>query len=67
MYFVENGPFSSHAPQADTSYAALTKEEAEILLTLYGDETAYQYALRYNNILFRLLKTILNLFPALKW
>jgi bromodomain-containing protein 7/9 len=45
VYFLENGPFSSHAPQYDSSYTNLPKEETDILLTTYGDETAYQYAL----------------------
>ncbi|CAF0834997.1 unnamed protein product [Brachionus calyciflorus] len=45
MYFIENGPFSSHAPTYDTTYSNLTKEEIDMLMTTYGDETAYQYAL----------------------
>jgi len=45
VYYLENGPFSSHAPQYDSSYTNLPKDETDILLTTYGDETAYQYAL----------------------
>lgn len=47
MYFVENGPFGSNAPVYDASYSALSKEETDVLLTTYGDETAYQYALSF--------------------
>ncbi|RNA42835.1 bromodomain-containing 7 isoform X2 [Brachionus plicatilis] len=47
MHFVENGPFGSHAPTYDASYSSLSKEETDVLLTTYGDETAYQYALSF--------------------
>lgn len=47
MYYIENGPFSSHAPIYDSTYNNLSKEESELLLSTYGDETAYQYAQRY--------------------
>lgn len=47
MYFIENGPFGSNAPTYDASYSALSKEESDVLLTTYGDETAYQYALSF--------------------
>ena len=45
VYYLENGPFSSNAPLYDSSYTNLPKEETDILLTTYGDETTYQYAL----------------------
>ena len=45
VYYLENGPFSSHAPVYDSSYSNLSKEESDILLSSYGDETGYQYAL----------------------
>lgn len=47
MYFIENGPFSTHAPQYDTSYTNLTKEDTDLLLLTYGDEISYQYALSF--------------------
>ena len=46
VHYLENGPFSSHAPVYDVSYSNLPKEELDILMATYGDETAYQYALR---------------------
>jgi hypothetical protein len=45
MHFIENGPFSSNAPTQDQTYANIPKEEQEILMSVYGDEVSYQYAL----------------------
>ncbi len=45
MYYLEYGPFSSHAPVYDSSYSNLSKEESDILLSSYCDETGYHYAL----------------------
>ena len=45
VHFIENGPFSSNAPTQDNSYQNLSKEETDILLSTYGDEISYQYAL----------------------
>ncbi len=46
VYFIENGPFSLHAPTTDISYSSLTKEDIDMLLLTYGgDETSYQYSL----------------------
>ena len=47
MHYIENGPFSSHAPIYDTSYNNMSKEESDVLLLTYGDEVGYQYALRF--------------------
>ena len=47
MYFIENGPYSQNAPLYDTTYTTIPKDEADFLLSIYGDETSYQYALRY--------------------
>ena len=47
MHFVENGPFSSSAPVYDTTYTSIPKEDVDFLLSIYGDEASYQYALRY--------------------
>ena len=40
------GPFSSYAPTYDSSFATLSKEESDLLLSTYGDETGIQYAKR---------------------
>jgi hypothetical protein len=65
MYFLENGPFGTHAPVYDTSLSKLPKEEIDILMSIYGDETAYQYALSLiefgkNSILSNNINHILN-------
>ncbi|RUS70214.1 hypothetical protein EGW08_022024 [Elysia chlorotica] len=38
------GPFSSHAPSYDSSFASCTKEESDLLLNTYGGEIGVQYA-----------------------
>lgn len=38
------GPFSSHAPSYDSSFASCTKEESDLLLHTYGGEVGVQYA-----------------------
>ncbi|KAL5021875.1 hypothetical protein ScPMuIL_001030 [Solemya velum] len=38
------GPFSSYAPQYDSSFANITKDESDLLLSTYGNETGVQYA-----------------------
>ncbi|CAG5133425.1 unnamed protein product, partial [Candidula unifasciata] len=38
------GPFSSHAPTYDSSFATCSKEESDLLLSTYGGETGVQYA-----------------------
>ncbi|KAK3758538.1 hypothetical protein RRG08_058806 [Elysia crispata] len=38
------GPFSSHAPSYDSSFASCTKEESDLLLHTYGGEIGVQYA-----------------------
>lgn len=47
MYYLENGPFSSHAPSYDSAFSNVTKEQSDMLLSIYGDEIGAQYALRY--------------------
>ncbi|XP_041376068.1 bromodomain-containing protein 7-like [Gigantopelta aegis] len=42
--YLNYGPFSSYAPQYDASFANVSKEESDILLSAYGDETGIQYA-----------------------
>ncbi len=49
MHFIENGPFSSNAPTEDNSYQNLSKEEIDMLLSTYGDDISYQYALSLMN------------------
>lgn len=38
------GPFNSHAPAYDSSFASCTKEESDLLLSTYGGEIGVQYA-----------------------
>ncbi|KAI8519643.1 Bromodomain containing protein 7 [Branchiostoma belcheri] len=38
------GPFGTHAPQYDSTFANLSKEESDLLLSTYGDEAGVQYA-----------------------
>uniref|UniRef100_A0A0B7B8R6 Bromo domain-containing protein n=1 Tax=Arion vulgaris TaxID=1028688 RepID=A0A0B7B8R6_9EUPU len=38
------GPFSSHAPSYDSSFATCSKEESDLLLNTYGGEIGVQYA-----------------------
>ncbi|XP_029637603.1 bromodomain-containing protein 7 isoform X2 [Octopus sinensis] len=42
--YLNYGPFSSYAPSFDSSFANITKEESDMLMTTYGDETGVQYA-----------------------
>ncbi|XP_066290970.1 bromodomain-containing protein 7-like [Branchiostoma lanceolatum] len=38
------GPFGTHAPQYDSTFANLSKAESDLLLSTYGDEAGVQYA-----------------------
>ncbi|XP_077982682.1 bromodomain-containing protein 7-like [Glandiceps talaboti] len=38
------GPFGSYAPSYDSSFATISKEDSDLLLTTYQDETGMQYA-----------------------
>ncbi|XP_052816064.1 bromodomain-containing protein 7-like [Mya arenaria] len=42
--YLTYGPFSSHAPTYDTSFANISKEESDLLLSTYGDEAGLQYS-----------------------
>ncbi|KAK3611451.1 hypothetical protein CHS0354_027176 [Potamilus streckersoni] len=42
--YLNYGPFSSHAPMYDTSFANVTKDESDLLYSTYGDESGVQYA-----------------------
>lgn len=44
VHYLSYGPFSSFAPQYDSSFANVSKEESDLLLSTYGDETGVQYA-----------------------
>ncbi|XP_070199933.1 bromodomain-containing protein 7-like isoform X3 [Littorina saxatilis] len=44
VQYVNYGPFSSFAPQYDSSFASVNKDESDLLLATYGDETGVQYA-----------------------
>lgn len=47
MNYLSYGPYSSFAPSYDSSFSNITKEDTDLLLATYGDETGLQYALRY--------------------
>lgn len=38
------GPFGSYAPSYDSTFSNLTKEESDIVLSTYGEETGVPYA-----------------------
>ena len=40
------GPFGSFAPVFDSTFATLTKQDSELLLTAYGNDTGVSYAHR---------------------
>ncbi|CAF0795169.1 unnamed protein product [Rotaria sordida] len=44
-YFLDYGPFSSHAPQYDTSFTSISKDELDLLIHTYGSEFSAQYAI----------------------
>ncbi|CAF2782505.1 unnamed protein product [Rotaria sp. Silwood2] len=43
-YFLDYGPFSSHAPQYDSSFTSVSKDELDLLIHTYGSEFSAQYA-----------------------
>jgi bromodomain-containing protein 7/9 len=43
-YFLDYGPFSSHAPQYDSSFSSISKDELDLLIHTYGSEFSAQYA-----------------------
>jgi hypothetical protein len=43
-YFLENGPFSSNAPQYESAFSSTSKDELELLIHTYGSEFSAQYA-----------------------
>nr|KAG5712644.1 hypothetical protein BaRGS_029699 [Batillaria attramentaria] len=47
--YVNYGPFSSFAPQYDSSFGNVSKEESDLLLATYGDEIGVQYAKSVQN------------------
>ena len=47
--YLNYGPFSSHAPLYDSSFSNVSKEESDLLLSTYGDESGAQYAKRWVN------------------
>jgi hypothetical protein len=44
--YLNYGPFGTYAPQYDSTFANMTKDETDILLSTYGDETGVGYAKR---------------------
>ena len=59
VHYLTYGPFSSYGPMYDSSAANLTKEESDLLLSTYGDETGAQYAKRY--LVYSCVFTVTNL------
>lgn len=47
--YLSYGPYSSFAPSYDSSFSNITKEDTDLLLATYGDETGLQYALSLKN------------------
>ncbi|CAF0981682.1 unnamed protein product [Didymodactylos carnosus] len=43
-YFLDYGPFSSHAPSYDSSFSSITKDELDLLIHTYGSEFSAAYA-----------------------
>ena len=43
-YFLDYGPFSSHAPQYDSSFTSVSKDDLDQLIHTYGSEFSAQYA-----------------------
>ena len=46
VMYLNYGPFSSYGPQYDSTFANMSKEESDLLLSTYADETGVQYAKR---------------------
>lgn len=44
--YLNYGPFSSYGPQYDSTFANMSKEESDLLLSTYADETGVQYSKR---------------------
>ncbi|KAK3085828.1 hypothetical protein FSP39_009255, partial [Pinctada imbricata] len=42
--YLNYGPFSSYGPSYDSTFANVSKEESDLLLSTYGDETGIQYS-----------------------
>ena len=53
--YLNYGAFSSYAPVYDSTTVNLSKENFDLLLSTYNDETSLQYAQRYV-IVFLLIK-----------
>lgn len=43
--YLNYGPFSSYAPVFDSSAANISKDDSDLLLTTFGDDTGVQYAM----------------------
>lgn len=46
VMYLNYGPFSSYGPQYDSTFANMSKEESDLLLSTYADETGVQYSKR---------------------
>lgn len=43
-YYLDYGPFASHAPQYDSSFTSLSKDDLDLLIHTYGSEFSGQYS-----------------------
>lgn len=45
--YINYGPFTSYAPTYDSSFANLGKEDSDLILSSYGEESSLQGSDRY--------------------
>lgn len=56
--YLNYGPFSSYGPQYDSTFANMSKEESDLLLSTYADKTGVQYSKR--SFLFSIVQFLCN-------
>ena len=47
MSYVNFGPFTSYAPTYDSSFANISKDDSDLICSLYGEESSLQGSDRY--------------------
>lgn len=45
------GPFCSYGPTYDSTFSTISKNDSDLLLSTYGDDTAVHYAKRFVNFI----------------
>lgn len=45
--YINYGPFTSYAPTYDSSFANIGKEDSDLILSSYGEESSLQGSDRY--------------------